>query len=118
NGVSTAAAGANVTVTLTNTNGASYTQFDSVPLVLSGTTDASGHFQVTFTSNTAGQVIGNATATLTVSGVALTRATGDGQSAAPPPSGHGTPGCASPPPPPAASPSRPPHGGRCGRTAA
>jgi uncharacterized repeat protein (TIGR01451 family) len=76
-GVSSAAANANVTVTLTNTNGAVATQFDSVPLVLSGTTNSSGHFQVSFTSLTAGEVIGNATANLTVDGVALTRATGD-----------------------------------------
>src|SRR5262249_17776740 len=69
-----------VTVALTNSNGASFTQFGSVPLTLSGTTDSSGHFQVTFTSNTAGQVIGNATTTLTVSGVALSRATGDSHS--------------------------------------
>src|SRR5262249_41279828 len=33
NGVSSAAAGASVTVSLTNQNGASFTQFDSVPLV-------------------------------------------------------------------------------------
>ena len=78
-GVSSAAAGANVTVSLTNTNGANFTQFDSVPLVLSGTTNSSGQFQVSFTSLTAGQVIGNATANLTVDGVSLTRATGDGQ---------------------------------------
>jgi uncharacterized repeat protein (TIGR01451 family) len=74
---SSLAAGANVTVTLTNANGASFTQFDSVPLTLSGTTDSNGHFSVSFTSLTAGQVIGNAMATLTVSGVPLTRGTGD-----------------------------------------
>src|SRR5206468_8949686 len=80
NGVSSAAAGANVTVSLTNSNGASYAQFGSIPLVLSGTADAGGHFAVTFTSQSAGIVTGNATATLTVSGVALSRSTGDGQS--------------------------------------
>jgi uncharacterized repeat protein (TIGR01451 family) len=80
NGVTSAAVGANVHVTLTNANGASYTQFDGVPLVLSGTTDSNGHFSVSFTSQTAGEVIGSATADLTVSGVALHRATGDGQS--------------------------------------
>jgi hypothetical protein len=77
NGVSSAAAGANVTVTLTPSNGAVVSQFDSVPLVLSGATDSNGQFLVHFTSQTAGIVTGNATATLTVSGVPLTRATGD-----------------------------------------
>src|SRR5262249_37892943 len=80
NGVASPAAGASVTATLTNSNGASFTQFDSVPLVLSGTSDSNGHFQVTFTSPTAGQVLANAPATRTVSGVSLPRATGDGQS--------------------------------------
>jgi hypothetical protein len=71
------ASGASVIVTLTPSNGAAVSPFDSVPLVLNGTTNASGQFQVTFTSLTAGLVTGNATATLTVSGVPLTRATGD-----------------------------------------
>src|SRR5262249_7351807 len=72
-------AGANVTVTLTASNGAVVSQYDGVPLVLSGTTDGSGHFAVTFTSQSAGIVLGNATETLSVLGVNLTRATGDGQ---------------------------------------
>jgi uncharacterized repeat protein (TIGR01451 family) len=72
-----AAPGASVTVALTNANGASYAPFGSVPLVLSGTTNGSGQFAVEFTSATAGQVTGNATATLSVQGVSLTRATGD-----------------------------------------
>jgi uncharacterized repeat protein (TIGR01451 family) len=68
------ASGASVSVSLTSTNGAT-----AVPsTTLSGTTDGSGHFAVTFTSATAGQVVGNATTTLSVSGVSLTRATGDG----------------------------------------
>jgi uncharacterized repeat protein (TIGR01451 family) len=68
-----AAAGANVSVMLTGQNGA-------VPMLqspASGTADASGHFSVTFTSDSAGQVLGNATITLTVGGVMLTRSTGD-----------------------------------------
>src|SRR5262249_40941154 len=75
NGVPSAAAGASVTVTLTPSNGAIVSQFDAVPLVLSGTTNSSGQFQVTFTSQTAGIVTGHATATLTVQGVNLTRQT-------------------------------------------
>jgi uncharacterized repeat protein (TIGR01451 family) len=72
-GVSSPDAGANVTVSLTSVNGA-----NAVPSTpLSGTTNSSGQFQVTFTSATAGQVIGNATVTLSVLGVNLTRATGD-----------------------------------------
>jgi uncharacterized repeat protein (TIGR01451 family) len=80
NGFVVAVANQAVTVTLTNTNGASYTQFDSVPLVLSGTTNSSGQFSVEFTSATAGQVIGNATTSFTVNSVTETRSTGDSQS--------------------------------------
>jgi uncharacterized repeat protein (TIGR01451 family) len=70
------ASGASVNVSLANTNGANAV----ASTLLSGTTNSSGQFQVTFTSATAGQVIGNATATLSVGGVSLTRATGDGLS--------------------------------------
>src|SRR5262249_34351155 len=65
-----------VTVTLTNTNGA----VASPAGPFTGTTNSSGQFQVTFTSATAGQVIGNTTTTFTVRVVTLTRATGDSQS--------------------------------------
>src|SRR5262249_26451989 len=68
-----AAAGANVTVTLAYTNGAT----DGGHTSLTGTTNSSGQFQVTFVSPTAGVVTGNATVTLSVLGVNLTRATGD-----------------------------------------
>jgi uncharacterized repeat protein (TIGR01451 family) len=70
-----AAANDPVTVTLTGQSGA-------VPIPespLSGTTNASGQFQVTFTSDSAGQVLGNASTTFTLNGVTLTRATGDGK---------------------------------------
>jgi hypothetical protein len=66
------AEGVPVTVTLTNTNGSS-----TSPTTFSGTADASGHFLVTFTSPTGGEVIGNATTTFVLNGVTLTRATGD-----------------------------------------
>src|SRR5262249_51345934 len=68
------AVGAPVTVTLTNMNGA----VANPPGPFTLTTDSSGHALVTFTSATAGQVIGNATTTLVVNGVTLTRSTGDG----------------------------------------
>src|SRR5262249_8741656 len=45
NGISSAAAGALVTVNLTNTNGST-----TSPTTFTGTTDSSGHFSVTFTS--------------------------------------------------------------------
>src|SRR5262249_57089518 len=61
---------------LTDSNGA----VDVPAGTLVGTTDASGHFSVTFTSQTAGIVTGHAAASLTVNGVTLSRATGDGQS--------------------------------------
>jgi uncharacterized repeat protein (TIGR01451 family) len=69
-----AAANEPVMVTLTGQNGA-------VPIAetpLSGTTDANGQIQVTFTSDSAGQVLGNASTSFTLNGVTLTRATGDG----------------------------------------
>jgi uncharacterized repeat protein (TIGR01451 family) len=62
-----------VTVTLTSSPGVN----PIVETPLSGTTDASGQFQVTFTSATAGEVIGSATTTFTIQGVNLTRATSD-----------------------------------------
>jgi uncharacterized repeat protein (TIGR01451 family) len=68
-----AAANVPVTVMLTSPNGVN--PIAATPL--SGTTDAKGQFQVTFTSAIAGEVIGNANTTLTVQGVTLTRATGD-----------------------------------------
>jgi uncharacterized repeat protein (TIGR01451 family) len=64
-----------VTVTLTGQNGA--VPIPATPLT--GTTDVNGHFQVTFTSDSGGQVLGNATTTFTLSGVTLTRTTGDGK---------------------------------------
>src|SRR5207245_6387244 len=60
-----------VSVTLTD----SKTAVDARAGPLSGTTDPSGHFSVTFTSQSAGIVTGHATASLTVSGVSLSRAT-------------------------------------------
>src|SRR5262249_33436358 len=45
-------------------------------LVLTGNTDANGHFSVEFTSPTAGQVIGNATTSFTVNGATETRKIG------------------------------------------
>jgi hypothetical protein len=59
-----AAPGAAVTVTLTNSNGAVANPAGP----FNGTTNASGQFQVTFTSQTAGQVTGTATATVTIGG--------------------------------------------------
>ena len=75
------AAGANVTVVLAGANGAVPDisgPSDLRPAVLStisGTTNGSGQFQVTFTSATAGQVVANATASLVVNGQPLTRDT-------------------------------------------
>jgi len=75
------AVGANVTVVLAGANGAVPDisgPSDLPPAVLStisGTTNGSGQFQVTFTSATAGQVVANATASLVVNGQPLTRDT-------------------------------------------
>src|SRR5262249_45259869 len=62
-----------VTVTLTNKNGASSLHVALPIFVLTGNTDANGHFSVEFTSPTAGQVIGNATTSFTVNGATETR---------------------------------------------
>jgi uncharacterized repeat protein (TIGR01451 family) len=70
-----AAANVPVTVKLTNTNGST-----TSPTTYNVTTDTSGHASVTFTSATAGKVIGNASTTFNVLGVPLTRSTGDGVS--------------------------------------
>src|SRR5262249_47459008 len=44
---------------------------------LSGMTDANGHFSVTFTSDSAGQILGNASVSVSLNGVVMIRATGD-----------------------------------------
>jgi len=73
--------GANVTVNLAGTLGAipdisAPTDLPAGnPSTISGTTNASGQFSVTFTSAVSGTVTGNGYATLTVGGVALTRDT-------------------------------------------
>jgi hypothetical protein len=64
-------AGEEVAVTLSDQFGAM--NVPSTPLA--GVTDADGEFEVTFTSDTAGQVIGNATTTVNVRGFDLTRTT-------------------------------------------
>lgn len=63
--------GAATTITLTNGGGAVATPAGPV----SGTTNASGQLQATFTSNTPGTVTGNASTTFTLDGVTLTRDT-------------------------------------------
>src|SRR5262249_26286676 len=60
-----------VTVTLSNQNGASASP--AGPFTL--TTDANGQVSVTFTSASAGQVIGNASTSFVLNGVTLTRDT-------------------------------------------
>src|SRR5207237_1156978 len=59
-----ASAGRAVTVTLTDKNGAVDVPAGSLPR----TTDANGQFQVTFTSATAGQVVGNASTSFALNG--------------------------------------------------
>jgi hypothetical protein len=78
------AAGESVTVALANSNGA------SAPVTsFTGTTNAAGQFQVTFASPTAGLVVGNATATVAVGGLTLTRDTDPATSAVSGPGGSG-----------------------------
>ncbi|MCC6493156.1 MAG: hypothetical protein IT424_09050, partial [Pirellulales bacterium] len=64
-------AGEDVAVTLTSSNGAAAAA--STPL--SGVTDANGQFSVTFTSATAGQVVGTAVSNVDVGGLTLVRST-------------------------------------------
>src|SRR5262249_32322587 len=66
--------GTSVTISLINQNGA----VASPAGPFTGTTNASGQFQVTFTSATAGTVISVATTSLIVNGTTITRTTGDG----------------------------------------
>jgi hypothetical protein len=62
---------ASCTITLTNSNGASANPAGP----FSGSTNASGQFATSFTSATAGQVVGNASCSKTVNTVLLTRDT-------------------------------------------
>jgi uncharacterized repeat protein (TIGR01451 family) len=68
-----AAANVPVTVSLAGQNGAS--PVGATPL--SGTTDVKGQFQVTFTSDSGGQVVGTASTDFFLNGVELKRETGD-----------------------------------------
>jgi hypothetical protein len=65
------AAGENVTVTLTNSGGAVANPAGP----FNGVTDGSGEFEVTFTSNSAGQVTGHASSNVSVGGLSLFRET-------------------------------------------
>ena len=62
------AAGETVTVTLTSSNGAAAAPAGP----FTGTTNASGQFQVTFSSASAGKVVGHASSTLTIDGATFT----------------------------------------------
>src|SRR4029079_6394246 len=59
------------------------------PTVVNGITNASGQFNVTFASATAGQVISNATTSLLVGGLNLTRDTNPATAAVAGPNGSG-----------------------------
>jgi hypothetical protein len=69
------APGEHVTVTLTDSNGATHSAPTGTCTNAGPNTDANGQCTITFTSNTAGKVTGHATSTLTVSGTSLTVAT-------------------------------------------
>src|SRR5207342_1926261 len=60
-------------------NGSAYTAPTGSCTNAGANTDASGKCTITFSSPSAGQVTGQATVTLTVGGVSLTRTTGDGK---------------------------------------
>jgi hypothetical protein len=65
--------GTPVTITLTDSNGASPNPGGP----FTGNTNASGQFSVTFTSASAGKVVANATTSLTTGSTTITRSTGD-----------------------------------------
>ena len=67
--------GTSVTVTFTDSNGATHNTSSDTCLNPPGAGTVSGSCTVTFTSNGAGQVVGHATVTLTVGGLTVTRAT-------------------------------------------
>jgi hypothetical protein len=73
-----AAPGEHVSVTLTDGGGAAHTTPTGSCTTAGANTDSTGKCQITFTSTSAGTVTGQATSTLTVLGVPLTRTTGDG----------------------------------------
>ena len=72
------AAGQHVDVTLTDSSGASHTAPTGSCTGAGANTDAAGQCTITFTSNSAGQVTGHATATLNLGGQSVTVSTGSG----------------------------------------
>jgi hypothetical protein len=66
-----AAQGEHVDVTLTDSNGAVHTAPTGTCTGAGANTDASGECTITFTSNSAGQVTGHATSTLSIGGISL-----------------------------------------------
>jgi hypothetical protein len=71
----TRAAGATVDYTLTNSNGATEHTSPNPPTTCDGTTNGNGQCKIVFESPTAGQVTGNASVTLTLAGISVTRST-------------------------------------------
>jgi hypothetical protein len=66
------AAGEHVTVTLTDSNGATHTAPSGTCTTAGANTDANGQCTITFTSPSAGKVTGHASATLTINGIPVT----------------------------------------------
>ena len=73
-----AAAGEHVTVTLTDSNGATHTAPTGSCTTAGANTDAAGKCEITFTSNTAGTVAGHASSTLSIAGAAAFTVETDG----------------------------------------
>jgi hypothetical protein len=89
-GMAIPAMGTQVTVTLTNDATSQYSVLsDSCANLLTGGTNANGQCFVVFTSPTAGTVTGNASVTLSVGGVSLTRDTNPATPATSGPGGSG-----------------------------
>jgi hypothetical protein len=82
------AAGAEVTVRLTDGGGADHVKVPAES-TCGGATDGTGSCRITFTSATAGTVTGNARATLTLWGVTFVRDTNPATAPPPGPGGSG-----------------------------
>jgi len=71
----TPAAGVHVDYTLTDSNGAAHVTRPNPPTTCDGTTNANGTCKIVFQSPTAGKVVGNASVTLNLGGISVTRST-------------------------------------------
>jgi hypothetical protein len=83
------APGIPIVYTLTDSNGASHTTSPNPPTTCDSGTDGTGKCNIVFTSATGGKVVGNASVTMTLAGVTITRDTDPATATIPGPGGSG-----------------------------